>query len=69
MKNLLTSLFLFFTGICGPAYSAPKNILLLITDNQNWFDLGCYGNKIVQTPHMDRLAAEGVRFRQAFATV
>jgi N-sulfoglucosamine sulfohydrolase len=68
MKNLLTSLF-FFTGICGPAYSAPKNILLLITDNQNWFDLGCYGNKIVQTPHMDRLAAEGVRFRQAFATV
>lgn len=49
--------------------AAPRNILLIITDNQNWFDLGCYGNKIIQTPNMDQLANEGVRFRQAFATV
>jgi N-sulfoglucosamine sulfohydrolase len=52
-----------------PSDAANKNILLVITDNQNWFDLGCYGNKVIQTPHMDRLAAEGVRFCQAFATV
>lgn len=51
------------------SHAGEKNILLIITDNQNWFDLGCYGNKVVQTPHMDRLAEEGVRFRQAFATV
>ena len=50
-------------------HAGERNILLIITDNQNWFDLGCYGNKVVQTPHMDRLAEEGVRFRQAFATV
>ncbi len=46
-----------------------KNIVLIITDNQNWFDLGCYGNDVIQTPNMDQLAREGVRFRQAFATV
>jgi N-sulfoglucosamine sulfohydrolase len=46
-----------------------RNILLVITDNQNWFDVGCYGNKVIQTPHLDQFAAEGVRFRQAFATV
>jgi len=67
MKRILTLAIVLFTAL--PAAAAGRNILLVITDNQNWFDLGCYGNKIVQTPHMDRLAAEGVRFRQAFATV
>lgn len=55
-------------GISADAFAA-RNILLVVTDNQNWFDVGCYGNKLIQTPHMDRLAEEGVRFRQAFATV
>jgi N-sulfoglucosamine sulfohydrolase len=68
MKHLLSLLFILSLG--SVAAAAPgKNILLVITDNQNWFDLGCYGNSVVKTPHMDRLAAEGVRFRQAFATV
>ncbi|MCX6840321.1 MAG: sulfatase-like hydrolase/transferase [Verrucomicrobia bacterium] len=31
--------------------------------------MGCYGNSVVKTPHMDQLAAEGGRFRQVFATV
>ncbi len=45
-----------------------KNVLLLISDNQTWHDVGCYGNEVVATPNLDRLASEGVRFRQAFAT-
>jgi len=54
----------------GPtARSDGKNIALIITDNQSWYDVGCYGNKVIKTPHMDQLATEGVRFRQAFATV
>ncbi len=67
MNRLLLLIGSIFT--LHSSFAAQKNILLVITDNQNWFDLGCYGNKVVQTPHMDRLAAEGVRFRQAFATV
>lgn len=48
--------------------AAAKNVLLLISDNQTWHDVGCYGNPVVKTPNIDALAAEGVRFRQAFAT-
>ena len=39
-----------------------RNILLIITDQHRADHLGCYGNKIVQTPSIDRLAAKGVRF-------
>ncbi|MFH1708735.1 MAG: sulfatase-like hydrolase/transferase [Planctomycetota bacterium] len=42
------------------------NILFFFTDQQRWDTLGCYGNPMEFTPHLDRLAAEGVRFEQAF---
>ena len=50
------------------ALSKQKNVLLLISDNQSWFDVGCYGNQVIKTPNIDQLAKEGVRFEQAFAT-
>ena len=52
-----------------PAESKPqKNVVLLISDNQTWFDTGCYSSGAVLTPNIDQLAAEGVRFHWAFAT-
>lgn len=42
------------------------NILLIMSDMQRWDALGCYGNVFVQTPHLDRLAAEGTRFASCF---
>ncbi len=45
-----------------------RNVLLLISDNQNWNDVGCYGHRVLKTPHLDRLAREGTRFEFAFAT-
>ncbi|MHC4795272.1 MAG: sulfatase-like hydrolase/transferase [Planctomycetota bacterium] len=48
--------------------AAERNVLLLLSDNQNWNDLGCYGNPVVKTPHLDKLAAKGIRFNYAFAT-
>ena len=45
-----------------------KNIVFMISDNQCWFDMGCYGHPLVKTPNLDALAAGGVRFDQAFAT-
>jgi len=42
------------------------NILWICTDQQRWDTLGCYGNPHVHTPHLDRLAEEGVRFERAF---
>jgi len=40
----------------------PKNILLITVDNLGYGDLGCYGNTQIKSPHLDRLAAGGVRF-------
>lgn len=47
---------------------AQRNILLLISDDQG-LDAGCYGNSAIKTPNQDKLAAEGVVFTHAFATV
>lgn len=50
------------------AQSKPPNIVFLLTDDQHWDSLGCMGNKTIQTPNLDRLAGEGVLFRNAFVT-
>ena len=42
------------------------NILWICTDSQRWDTLGCYGNKFVNTPNIDKLASEGVLFENAF---
>jgi N-acetylglucosamine-6-sulfatase len=47
---------------------APPNIIFILTDDQRWDAMGCAGHPFLKTPHMDRLAAEGVRFRNAFVT-
>jgi len=54
-------------GLCL-AQPAHKSVLMLVADDQG-LDLGCYGNPVIQTPNLDRLAADGVRFTHAFATV
>ena len=43
------------------------NIILILADDLGWSDLGCYGADLIETPHIDRLAADGVRFTQAYA--
>lgn len=55
---------------CGPvAGSAAErpNIVLVMSDDMGWSDLGCYGGEI-QTPHLDALAANGIRFTQFYNT-
>jgi N-sulfoglucosamine sulfohydrolase len=52
-----------------PAPAAqPPNFLFLISDDQSAPDVGCYGNRVIHTPHLDRLAREGLRFEQAYVT-
>ena len=46
----------------------PKkpNILLLMSDNQSADHLGCYGDKTIKTPHIDKLAKKGLIFKNAY---
>ncbi len=61
-------------GAPGPAVSTRPasagrkrpNIFIVIADDQTWCDSGCYGNPDVRTPHIDRLAAQGMRFTHCF---
>jgi len=46
---------------------ARPNIVLILADDLGWADLGCYGGDLHETPHLDRLARQGVRFTDAYA--
>ena len=50
--------------------AAPKarpNIVVIMADDLGWMDLHCQGNDDLETPHLDRLASQGVRFSNAYA--
>ncbi len=46
---------------------APPNIVVVLIDDMGWTDLGCYGSKYYETPHIDQLAKDGMRFTQAYS--
>jgi arylsulfatase A-like enzyme len=49
------------------AQQRAPNIVLILADDLGYGDLGCYGQKLIQTPRIDELASQGVRFTQAYA--
>ena len=53
----------------APGSGAPRrpNIIFILADDLGYGDLGCYGQKQVRTPRLDRMAAEGMRFTQSYA--
>ena len=48
------------------AAERSPNIVLILADDLGWTDLGCYGSRFYETPHIDRLAREGMRFTDAY---
>lgn len=61
------SLFLLPLGLL--AQEAPRpNVVIIYADDIGWGDLGCYGAKVIPTPHADRLAREGTRFTSGYCT-
>jgi arylsulfatase A-like enzyme len=56
----------FLTSFLRAASDRP-NVVLIMADDLGMEALGCYGGTSYQTPHLDRLAAEGVRFDDAHA--
>ena len=45
----------------------PPNIVWILADDLGYSDIGCYGQKIIRTPNIDHIAAEGMRFTNAYA--
>jgi len=60
------TIFAFFVVLCLSAQSKVKNVLLIVSDDLKADAVGCYGNKLAQTPHLDQLAKEGTLFRNAY---
>lgn len=75
MTNCRTQqFFLFAIGLahmgCPVATSAadkPLNVVLIVADDLGWADLACYGSKFHRTPNLDAMAANGVRFTDAYS--
>lgn len=53
-------------GLAADRKALP-NVIFILADDLGYGDLGCFGQKLIRTPNLDRLAAEGVRFTQAYA--
>ncbi|HQE84700.1 MAG TPA: sulfatase-like hydrolase/transferase, partial [Candidatus Hydrogenedentes bacterium] len=51
-----------------PSAARKRNVLIYVTDDQGRADAGCYGNSVIKTPGLDRLASGGARFTHAFCT-
>ena len=65
MKNVLhlaTFLVLVFSASAAPT---RPNIVFILADDLGWADLGCYGSDLHETPNLDRLARQGMRFTDA----
>lgn len=66
IKYLLVC-FVFFCFTVTRAQNRQPNIILIVSDDQGYHDLGCMGNSGIKTPHIDQLAEEGVRFTNFYA--
>lgn len=65
-KECLILSALISTASAFSQHKAP-NIIFILCDDMGYGDLGCYGQKYINTPHIDQMAAEGMRFTQAYA--
>ena len=65
-RRLISVVLWLVLSACGQAAERP-NVVVFLVDDLGWTDLGCYGSDLYQTPHIDRLAASGVRFTDAYS--
>ena len=64
----------FLVVVCAVFNFVPEasthrpNVILILTDDQGYGDVGVHGNSLLRTPNMDRLAREGVRIKEFYVT-
>ncbi|HLF95418.1 MAG TPA: sulfatase, partial [Planctomycetota bacterium] len=54
-------------ALASPSQADPPNVVVILVDDLGWTDLGCFGSPFYETPHIDRLAAQGMRFTHAYS--
>ena len=60
----LTTALSLLTPIAGLDGAERPNVVYILADDLGWGELGCYGQKWIRTPHIDRIAREGIRFTE-----
>lgn len=55
------------TSPFGQTNTKPPNIIVILADHLGWADLGCYGSSFYETPNLDKLAANGIKFENGYA--
>ena len=66
LRVLLPLAILAASGVLTSAAEKP-NLVWIMADDLGYGELGCYGQKVIATPHLDRMAGEGMRFTQFYA--
>lgn len=66
-RSFLGAVFLVLIAACVRAEVSRPNIIFILADDLGYGDVGCYGQKRIQTPNIDRLAKEGMRFTDFYA--
>ncbi|WP_119081071.1 sulfatase family protein [Chitinophaga alhagiae] len=68
MKKSISTAVICLCLAASAAFAQQKpNIILVLTDDMGVGDIGCYGGSLVPTPHLNRMAAEGIRFTQYYS--
>ena len=69
MKSIIPILAgTLMSALVSAASESKPNFLLILADDMGWNDAGFSGNRFIDTPHLDRLAREGVVFAEACAS-
>ncbi|NNE91949.1 MAG: arylsulfatase [Verrucomicrobiales bacterium] len=68
MKSTVSA-FLALLALCfsGPVFAEKPNIIFILADDLGYGDLGCFGQETLKTPHLDRMAAEGMKLTRHYS--
>ena len=68
LVRLLAAILLVASGTIATGWDTPPNVIVIMADDLGYGDVSCYGATALKTPHIDRLASEGVRFTRGYCS-